>query len=382
MTAFSTLGIVLIFLHWNSFVSCQGSSSEEDSSLDWSKYQNCSNGFCVPVHLCTAGFILQHGENIISPRFQDYEDMVYVELEQKNTTCPFSTICCALKEGQGVLRNGPSEPQKLAPLPPSKCGINRPNGYVLRVNNSAIAQFGEFPWMAVLFKGKDQYFCGGSLIHPKVILTAAHCVLNLTLDTLSVRLGEWDTVTENEPMPHQQYGVQKMIVHEGYVHKKFHNDIALLIMEKAAELRLNVNTICLPPKNSIFDDQRCMASGWGTSNFDPEGKYSEVMKKVELPVVPRERCKLLFKATRLGWFFQLHKSILCGGGEEGVDVCKGDGGSPLACKLDDQYVQAGIVSWGLGCGDKDVPAGYTKITKFIDWIETNLSKEGINVNDR
>lgn len=386
-----TLGVALITQCFLS-ITCQDLSSEEDNLANRLKqYKACSTGYCIPKNQCVDGIINTDGENLLEIRINDYDDMIPIDIEQQEDTCEFLTTCCAMKSG---LRSGPTEPDSFTTDPPpslpTRCGTNHPYGYVYRVNNSAVAQFGEFPWMVALLRRstlleeeKLQYFCGGSLIHPKVVLTAAHCVQQFAnvLDTLTVRLGEWDTVTEREPIIHQQYGVQKMIVHEHYVDKKFHNDLALLIMEESAELNVNVNTICLPLETDRFDDQRCLVSGWGRDNFDPEGKFAEVLKRVELPVVPRRRCESMLRATKLGQIFQLHSSFICAGGEFGVDACKGDGGSPLACKSGDQYVQAGIVAWGIGCGKKDVPAGYVKVSSFVDWIGEKLQKEGIQISN-
>lgn len=54
---------------------------------------------------------------------------------------------------------------------------------------------------------------------------------------------------------------------------------------------------------------------------------------------------------------------------------QGDGGSPLVCPDQSnpaRYVQSGIVSWGVGCGQKDVPGVYTDVLKMRDWIDTQL----------
>lgn len=82
--------------------------------------------------------------------------------------------------------------------------------------------------------------------------------------------------------------------------------------------------------------------------FGKSGKYQVILKRVELPIVPREPCVRLLRETRLGAHFELNKSFICAGGERGKDTCKGDGGSPLVCPVDgevDRYYQAGIVAW-------------------------------------
>lgn len=63
------------------------------------------------------------------------------------------------------------------------------------------------------------------------------------------------------------------------------------------------------------------------------------------------------------------------GGEEGNDVCTGDGGSPLVCSIEsdpDYYYQAGIVVGGIGCGMKDVPGFYADVSKYRDWIDEKI----------
>lgn len=68
------------------------------------------------------------------------------------------------------------------------------------------------------------------------------------------------------------------------------------------------------------------------------------------------------------------------GGEEGKDSCTRDGGSPLMCSIEDNpkyFYQAGIVVAGIGCGQKDVPALYTDVAKFKDWIDEKMTVLGL-----
>ncbi|GFS70836.1 phenoloxidase-activating enzyme [Nephila pilipes] len=93
------------------------------------------------------------------------------------------------------------------------------------------------------------------------------------------------------------------------------------------------------------------------------------MKEVALQVVDNYKCEEMLRKTRLGRFFQLHEGFMCAGGEFGVDSCKGDGGGPLVCyRKDKSYALAGIVSWGIDCGQPGVPGVYIKTQKYLDWI--------------
>merc|ERR1712055_558516 len=87
-------------------------------------------------------------------------------------------------------------------------------------------------------------------------------------------------------------------------------------------------------------------------------------------------CEVSLRTTRLGKRYKLHDSFLCAGGVDGKDTCKGDGGSPLVCpsRYDpNTYVQAGIVAWGIGCGEDNTPGVYASVSKGVCWIDYAMS---------
>jgi secreted trypsin-like serine protease len=76
-----------------------------------------------------------------------------------------------------------------------------------------------------------------------------------------VRLGEWDTQTKNELFQQQDYSVDEIIVHENFKRRNLENDVAIMILKDPVPMSEHINTICLPPENTIFDRTRCFASG-------------------------------------------------------------------------------------------------------------------------
>ncbi|XP_053981285.1 phenoloxidase-activating factor 2 isoform X2 [Hylaeus volcanicus] len=322
---------------------------------------------CVPYYQCNNGTILDNGVGLIDLRAfgpcENYLDVCCKPPDRKNETTPSPPL----------VRNG--------------CGRRNPQGVGFRItgDNNNEAQFGEFPWMVAILKeetigANDQklnvYQCGGSLIHRQAVLTAAHCVQGKNPSELRIRAGEWDTQTVHEIFPHQDRNVKQVIVHNEYYPGALFNDVAILILSEPLTYAENVDIVCLPERNAVFDGSRCFASGWGKDIFGKEGQYQVILKKVELPIVPRNTCEDSLRKTRLGKYFKLHASFICAGGEAGKDTCKGDGGSPLVCPSRNdpsKYVQAGIVAWGIGCGEDGTPGVYSNIPFLRDWIDEQMA---------
>ncbi|EDV32304.2 uncharacterized protein Dana_GF14116, isoform C [Drosophila ananassae] len=340
-------------------------SPKDSTPTGTAQYQSCGyQKECVPRWLCSNNTINTSGENIIDIRID-------TDASCKNPL----DLCCDLP-------NKRTEPDGsfVIPKAPEGCGYSNPNGVGFKITGAVNqeSEFGEFPWMLAILREEGQlnlYECGGALIAPDVVLTAAHCVHNKQPSTIVVRAGEWDTQTKSEVVPHEDRYVKEIVYHEQFNKGALYNDVAVLLLESPFTLQSNIQPVCLPNVGDIFDFERCYATGWGKNKFGKDGEYQVILKKVDLPVVPNQRCEANLRETRLGRHFILDKSFICAGGEKDKDTCKGDGGSPLVCPIKGQanrYKSAGIVAWGIGCGEVNIPGVYANVAQLRPWIDSKL----------
>ncbi|KAH8279921.1 hypothetical protein KR054_011285, partial [Drosophila jambulina] len=256
------------------------------------------------------------------------------------------------------------------------CGLSNSNGLDMNMQvTQDQARCGEFPWTIALFSN-DEYLGGGSLVAPGAVLTAAHLLRGKSEVDIVVRAGEWDLSHARERFPHEERLVKKIVRHDQFKYYTGGNNLALLFLERPFEIQEHIRTICLPKEVKSFEGKRCKVTGWGRRSFS-ETQHSAILKKIELPMVDRDTCQRQLESTRLGLSFTLDPSLICAGGELNNDACLGDGGSALFCALEEdpkRYEQVGIVNWGIECGKQDVPATYTNVAMFKDWIDQQLAE--------
>jgi len=369
---------------------------------DISAIQKCGEGSDQGVHVCVPYYNCDgQTRTIIQTGKTDGFGLIDIRLGASKCD-DYMEVCCKIPTG-GIPPDvvtqrpivDPDVPLPSSTIPPinpnrgNNCGIRNPNGIDFKItgNKDNEAEYGEFPWMvAILDKNYNRdsaetfSICGGSLITPSVVLTGAHCVYKYAPSGIKIRAGEWDTQSITERVPYQERDVAKIIRHEQFLNTTLFNNVALLILSEPLFKADNVGTVCLPPQNLKFNSKNCFTMGWGKDVFGKQGRRQVILKKIELPTVSFNTCQQYLRDTRLGKFFELHKSFMCAGGESGKDACTGDGGSPLVCPDPEntgRYYQAGIVSWGIGCGAQNVPGVYADVAKFRNWIDTQMQYQNL-----
>ncbi|XP_074938047.1 transmembrane protease serine 3 [Phalacrocorax aristotelis] len=244
------------------------------------------------------------------------------------------------------------------------CGMRASYGPRIVGGNASFPQ--QWPWQVSLqFHG--QHLCGGSVITPRWIITAAHCVYDLYLpSSWSVQVG---FVTQQDTQVHL-YSVEKIIYHRNYKPKTMGNDIAL--MKLAAPLAFNghIEPICLPNFGEQFPEGKmCWVSGWGATVEG--GDTSDTMNYAGVPLISNAICN-----HRDVYGGIITPSMLCAGFlKGGVDTCQGDSGGPLACEDMNIWKLVGTTSFGVGCAEKNKPGVYSRTTSFLDWIHEQMERE-------
>jgi len=251
------------------------------------------------------------------------------------------------KEPTGIYEPRPEHTPKKA------CGI--PNANPEKIVGGVEATPHEFPWQVGLFF--DGYFCGGTIISEKYILTAAHCADGVYSHEVVIGAHE---IRDSSNTIINAYGPT---VHPEWDSFSLSNDLAILELETEidwAEFGDNASPNCLASSGD-FSGQTALVSGWGLDS-DSASSISPVLRKVEAPVMSQSECE--------SYWGNLNEGIVCINTEGGHSSCNGDSGGPLSIP-GSVYEQIGIVSFGSAAGcEIGAPAGFSEVAKYIDWISS------------
>lgn len=303
-----------------------------------------------------------------------------------NSTTGLNLVCCKKFQEPGM---------------PSKCGVRPvPNlqsrSMIEHHHPVAVAEIGEtmraeaivggseswpasWPWAVAIFE-QGNFACGGALVSPTCVVTAAHCFDSMTPNAgdFNVRLGDHNLRNVGPGEDPEEQTVARIVMHPEFHVNHSDHDLALLRLNSPV-LR---TTICLPPKRmskNNFVGRYSVVAGWGTTKYDPDSNepFSSVLQEIPVPIKPTAFCEKHYNHVTDYWRAFTkgleEKRFMCAGYDKGgKDACLGDSGGPLMAELSPGiWSIIGVVCIGYGCGMAEFPGIYTRVTEYQDWIEEN-----------
>jgi trypsin len=247
-----------------------------------------------------------------------------------------------------------------------------------RVVGGGDATIAQYPWQAALVYDAakvpgnpfQRQLCGGSLMTPSIVMTAAHCVYDtdpddgsaLDPDDVDVILGQSQLSTAPAA---SQLAVQS-VTYQADFDPNFgpgdweipDHDIAYLVLADPYPTAATID-IAGPDESALWDPESFEeVTGWGaTAEFGSGSGGSNTLKMASVPIIADAAC-----TTDYGVYFNSEAMVCAGYPEGGIDTCFGDSGGPMQAPLEGGgYRLVGITSWGDGCARPDSPGVYTRI---------------------
>ncbi|XP_067137666.1 proclotting enzyme-like [Centruroides vittatus] len=220
----------------------------------------------------------------------------------------------------------------------------------------------------ITHRGRE-YWCGGTLIDNRHVVTAAHCLVHKSgrkyhPRSIIVRLAAHRIYNHYDRKNTVDVYVTKTIPHAKFMRHGFYNDIGIIQLASEVKYNIDISPVCLPSMkmaDNNLEGYMATVLGWGVISYG--GRNAETLQQVSVPIWNNVDCQKRYVQ-------KITKGMLCAGYHEGLkDACQGDSGGPLMVPNNSRrWILVGIVSFGSKCGEKEQPGVYTRVTNYLDWI--------------
>ncbi|KAL7287700.1 hypothetical protein TKK_0018092 [Trichogramma kaykai] len=245
--------------------------------------------------------------------------------------------------------------------------VEEDDDVVSRVTQGVKAADGQFPHKVQLWR-KKRFLCGGSIIHKRYILTAAHCLYDFTNDTQSMRIivGTNKLIDENATV----YKPEAFILHEKYTPKLLdvHNDIALIRLTQDIEFKDKVKPIELATTDNYYNEgNKLIITGWGRRGSNIPNLPNDMLMAMAKVYNFKDCVTTWNRVTRID------EGMFCYRGPKKESSCNGDSGGPVINVQHNRLV--GIVKGSYLCGEDKYPSLLMKVSYYVPWIKKNMIED-------